>query len=256
MTRLAATWLTICFLSVSLLFSTGGPVLAQEEKGESQIEELRKQNEALKKEIEVLRRMLEEFNAEKPRVAVTTEETVGIEPGGEGPMRTQVIRSVPAVSQPRVEVRAEHMTILLPKTGMVEAMKWELENVTLSHGDAGLETMLRFEKAKVCRKSGMLDKAVEELKKIIEQNLSDVTTHAARLTLVEILQEQKKNREAVAELEKIMATATDARSKRDAMYGIINLSSDDPESKIETINRLLEKLREKSSLKEEPPAKF
>ena len=285
MKALAAICLSICFLSMPLLVSTGGSALAQETNADNEIEALRQQNESLKKELETVRGLLERLREQKH--VVTTTKVSRVVAGKESPKPVEVTVKSTRVRQPRVGVtkatnargtyvlstsRPEKTVRIVstrpPEEGVytmtstassnvrrsIELRKWELESVTLSHGDAGLETLLRFEKAKVCRKANMLDEAVEELKKIIDQNVSDVTTHAARLTLVEILQQQKKDREAIAELEKIIATATDTRSKRDAIYGIINLSGDDPQAKIRTIDRLLEKLREKPSEKETPPA--
>lgn len=120
----------------------------------------------------------------------------------------------------------------------------ELENRLLAHGDVGLVALLRFEKAKVCRKSGMFDEAVQELKKIIEQNLAEEITNAARWTLIEVLQEQGETDTALAELEQIVLAGTnqDIRRKKDALYGIINLSGEDPETKLRTIDRLIERL--------------
>lgn len=127
----------------------------------------------------------------------------------------------------------------------LELKEQELEDVVLSHGNAGLVTLLLFEKARLCREAGMLDEAAQELRNIIEQNVSEITTHAARLAFMEILLEQTKSQEAIAELEKIIADpAIPPKAKRDAIYGIINLSGEDVQSKIRTINRLLQKLTE------------
>ena len=124
----------------------------------------------------------------------------------------------------------------------IELRKQELERVMRSHGDRGLVTLLRFEKVKVCRKAEMYDQAVQELQKIIEENLADETTNAARWTLVEILQEQKKNEEAMAELEKIFISASDTQDRMDAIYGIINLSGEGPKARIQAIERLIQAL--------------
>ncbi len=120
----------------------------------------------------------------------------------------------------------------------------ELENRLLAHGNAGLVSLLRFEKAKVFRKSGMHDEAVEELRKIIGQNLAEEITNAARWTLIEVLQEQGDTDAALAELEQIVLAGKDQdiRRKKDALYGIINLSGEDPETKARTIDRLIERL--------------
>jgi len=80
------------------------------------------------------------------------------------------------------------------------------------------------------------------LQKIIEENLADETTIAARWTLVEILQEQKKNEEAMAELEKIFILASDTQDRTDAIYGIINLSGEGPKARIQAIDRLVQAL--------------
>jgi len=118
----------------------------------------------------------------------------------------------------------------------------ELETAMLSHGDAGLATMLRFEKVKLYRKQNMYDRAAEELRRIIARNLNGTVTNAARWTLVEVLQEQEKQQAALAELEKILNTTQDPRKKKDAIYGIINLLGEDPQSKIRTIEGLIRRL--------------
>jgi ElaB/YqjD/DUF883 family membrane-anchored ribosome-binding protein len=118
----------------------------------------------------------------------------------------------------------------------------ELEDAMLSHGNAGLATMLRFEKVKVYRKLNMYDRAADELRGIVARNLNETVTNAARWTLVEVLQEQEKQQAALAELEQILNTTQDAQKKKDAIYGIINLLRDDPQSKLRTIERLIHTL--------------
>jgi tetratricopeptide (TPR) repeat protein len=127
----------------------------------------------------------------------------------------------------------------------VGAKQRELEDAMLSKGDAGLIAILRFEKVKLFRKLRMYDPAVQELRRIIEQNLDERVTEAARWTLVETLQEQKEKEAAIAELEKILTTTGDARKKKDALYGIINLLGDDPESKVRAIEQLIRQLQGK-----------
>ena len=284
MKRLSATLLTLCIISLALLFLASPPAFSAEE-GQTELQALREKNDALAKEIESLRRQLEELKEEKLATATVFVKSV---PTTSSPKTAEAVRDarnartgvlistrtatmtgdVPSPAYASVFSRGDEVGIApatnVPLVGTVysivrngiEAREWQLEDATLSQGDAGLETMLRFEKAKIFRKAKMLDKAAEELKKIIDQNVSDVTTHAARLTLIEILIEQKNNREAIAEFEKILSTAKDARSKRDALYGIINLSDDDPEAKTRTIDNLLEKLKENPIEKEEKPSKF
>lgn len=274
---------TLCIISLALLFLASPPAFSAEE-GQTELQALREKNDALEKEIESLRRLLDELKGEKPvptTIAVeavpTASEPAAAEVVSDARTGVTISRSVattgPPPPHPYLGVFSKGGKVATswaanePFVGTlysierngIGAREWQLEEATLSHGDAGLETMLRFEKAKIFRKGKMLDKAAEELKKIIEQNVSDVTTHAARLTLIEILVEQKKNRDAIAEFEKILSTAKDARSKRDALYGIINLSDDDPEAKARTIDRLMEKLKENPIEKTEetgPPAAF
>jgi len=136
----------------------------------------------------------------------------------------------------------------------VEPTRSELNRVTLSHGDAGLMTLLRLEKVRLFREAGMLDEAVQELRRIIEQNLSEETTNAARWTLIEILQQQNKSREALAQLNKILSTIKDPQKKRDALYGIISLSGRDPRKKIEAIDSLIEKLGKEAIKEPSSPA--
>lgn len=271
----STTLLTLCIISLALLF-LASPAAFSAEEGQTELQALREKNDALAKEIESLRRQLEELKGEKPATPTVFVESVPTtsEPAtakGVRDVRTgvSVSKSVATTgtrpSQAYVSlIKGDKFAISRvagePGVGDVfsvvrngtEAREWQLEEATLSHGDAGLETMLRFEKAKIYREGKKLDKAIEELQKIIDQNISEVTTHAARLTLIEILIEQKKNRDAIAEFEKILATAKDARSKRDALYGIINLSEDDPEAKARAIDRLMEKLKENPIEKEKP----
>ncbi len=267
MRRLGAALLTICLVAAS------GTLLAQEENAESEIKALREQNEELKKEMEALRKQLEEVAGQKGDVSTGVATSI---PGASEGLSTKGEKSVtmtmPLTGSVATDktTRASYITMTTTPGGTtkvvtvgpqsdslsavntlsrvlkggVELKKWEIESATLSHGDAGLETMLRFEKAKIYRTEKKLDKAIEELQKIIGQNVSDVTTHAARLTLIEILLEQKKKDQAIVEFEKILETAKDASSRRDAIYGIINLVGGDPDTKIETIDRLLEKLKE------------
>ena len=124
----------------------------------------------------------------------------------------------------------------------VSTQTQELEDAMLSKGDAGLIAILRFEKVKLYRKLRMYDPAVQELRQIIEQNLGEPVTEAARWTLVEILQEQKEKEAAIAELGKILTTTDNARKKKDALYGIINLLGDDPDSKLRAIEQLIRRL--------------
>ncbi|MDP2898189.1 MAG: hypothetical protein Q8Q12_16765 [bacterium] len=127
----------------------------------------------------------------------------------------------------------------------VSTQTLELEDAMLSKGDAGLIAILRFERVKLFRKLRMYDPAVQELRRIIEQNLDERVTEAARWTLVETLQEQKEKQAAIAELEKILTTTDDARKKKDALYGIINVLGDDPESKVRAIEQLIWQLQGK-----------
>jgi hypothetical protein len=104
---------------------------------------------------------------------------------------------------------------------------------------------MRFEKVKLFRDRRMHDEAADELKKIIANGLPDSTVkEAARWTLVEILQEQNRKEEAIAELERIITSPCTPKAKKDALYGIINLSGEDPETKIEVINGLIRKLQQ------------
>lgn len=138
----------------------------------------------------------------------------------------------------------------------VSTQTQELEDAILSKGDAGLIAILRFEKVKLFRKLRMYDPAVQELRRIIEQNLDERVTEAARWALVETLQEQKEKEAAIAELRKILTTTDDARKKKDALYGIINLLGDDPESKVRAIEQLIRQLQGKElgvSVSEEVP---
>jgi tetratricopeptide (TPR) repeat protein len=196
---------TICFVSALLAFSAASPLFA-EEKRDNEFQELRRENEALKKQIEDLRHVLDELKEQLP--------------SSRG-------RNVPASQENR----------------RLDLEKRVLESALLSHGDIGLVALLRFEKANACREAGMLDEAVGELRKVIVQNLSEEVTNAARWTLVEILQEQKQREQAIAELEKILdATNRPPEKKKDAVYGIINLSGNGPVSRIRTIDSLIERL--------------
>lgn len=123
------------------------------------------------------------------------------------------------------------------------ARQQELEDAMLSKGDAGLIAILRFEKASVYRNLRMYDPAAQELRKIIEQNLDERVTEAARWSLVDVFQRQREKEAAIAELEKILTTTHDARKKRDALYGIINVLGDDAESKVSAIERLIRQLQ-------------
>jgi tetratricopeptide (TPR) repeat protein len=154
------------------------------------------------------------------------------------------VEAPPAMRLPVTEPRPESIAVLptpSEKRG-IELRRQELERVMHVHGDAGLVTLLRFEKARVCRKAGMYEEAVQELQKIIEENLADETTNAARWTLVEIFQEQKRTAEAIAELEKIFISASDTQDRMDAIYGIINLSGEGPKARIQAIDRLIQAL--------------
>lgn len=239
-------WLTICFASVSLLFSPGGSVLAQMsamdfryhgqvQAIQDKVQELRKAVEtddkaAFKTKLDQIMRSLEDLKeaqqALEPAIAGAL---------AEAPFGTRVIG---------IEPVTEFVVVPSGPAGKrgIELKKRELETVMRSHGDKGLVTLLRFEKAKVCRKAKMYDEAVEELQKIIDENLADQTTNAARWTLVEILQEQKKNEEAIAELERIFVSASDIQDRTDAIYGIINLSGEGPKARIEAIERLIQAL--------------
>jgi tetratricopeptide (TPR) repeat protein len=287
MRRFGTIVLIGCLASTLLFLSAGSPLLAEEGKAESEIEALRRQNEELKKEIEELRQKLDASISPKIEVRTGGMAGPGVTTGGRTSkvVSTVVRPGTPGTSESVSTTREGVLTYsvatspggttkvvtLGPDTpyssavetldrivkGGVELKKWEIENATLSHGDAGLETMLRFEKAKIYREGKKLDKAIEELQKIIDQNISEVTTHAARLSLIEILLEQKKKDQAIVEFEKILETTKDARSRRDAIYGIINLSDSDPDTKAETIDRLLENLKENPIEKTEetsPPA--
>ncbi len=287
--------LTICFVTITLLFSTGGSLLAEEEirataplglpavsaaKGESENKELRKQEEALKKQIEELNRQLQEIkkkNLNRQEAPATAPSQVelplppGIERRRPAPLLGKVLpakalmpvrpsipaqplaeplsAAVPFGIQPPMAGGLNHP--MAPGKRGIELKIQELENALRSRGDAGLVTLLRFEKAKVCRKAGMHEEAIAELQRIIEENLADETTNAARWTLVEILQEQKKNEEAIAELEKIFVSASDIQDRTDAMYGIINLSGEGPKARIQAIDRLIQALlREKANWEE------
>jgi len=246
MRSLPATLFTICFLSVSLLFSTGGSLWAQMsamdfrygghiQAIQDKVQELRKAVEtddkaAFKTKLDEIMRSLEDLKeaqqALEPAIAGAL---------AEAPFGTRVIG---------IEPVTEFVVVPSGPPGKrgIELKKQELEKVMKSHGDKGLVTLLRFEKAKVCRKAKMYDEAVKELQKIIEENLADETTNAARWTLVEILQEQKKNEEAMAELEKIFILASDTQDRTDAIYGIINLSGEGPKARIQAIDRLVQAL--------------
>lgn len=195
---------TICFVSALLVLFTGGSLFA-EEKGDTEFQKLRRENEAFRKQIEDLRHMLDELKEQLP-----TSRSGNV-----------------AVSQENRRLDLERRV---------------LEGALLSHGDIGLVALLRFEKANACREAGMLDEAVGELRKVIVQNLSEEVTNAARWTLVEILQEQKQREQAIAELEKILDANKPPEKKKDAVYGIINLSGNGPGSRIRTIDSLIERL--------------
>ncbi len=121
----------------------------------------------------------------------------------------------------------------------------ELENRMLAHGESGLVALMRFEKVKLFRDLRMHDEAAAELKKIIAEGIpDDAVREAARWTLVEILQEQNRKEEAIAELEGIVASPCSPKTKMDALYGIINLSGEDPETKIEAIDGLIRQLQQ------------
>ncbi len=205
MRRTSTVPFTICFVSVLLAFSAAGSLIA-EEKRDNEFQELRRENEALKKQIEDLRHALDELKEQLP--------------SGRS-------RNLPASQENR----------------RLDLEKKVLESALLSHGDAGLVALLRFEKANACREAGMLDEAVGELRKVIVQNLAEEVTNAARWTLVEVLQEQKQREQAIAELEKILDSANKPpEKKREAIYGIINLSGDDPASRMRRIDSLIERL--------------
>ncbi len=131
-----------------------------------------------------------------------------------------------------------------PSTGVYATfLAYNLEDRMLSLGDRGLVTLLRFEKVNLCRKTGRHDEAAQELRTIIAQNLPEDITNAARWTLTEILQEQRKSQEAIGELEQIIATTKDTRKKKDAIYGIVSLiSKDDPVVKLSVIEQMIRRL--------------
>jgi tetratricopeptide (TPR) repeat protein len=215
--------LTICFVSALLVFSATIPLCAQDTKSSSEFQELRKQNEALKRQIQDLRRTLQELKGQLRQA-----DTFGASTSEMAP---------PSSSNVATSSLASHQNHRL------ELEKKVLESALLSHGDVGLVALLRFEKANACREAGMLDKAAEELRKIIVLNLTEEVTNAARWTLVEVLQEQKQREQAIAELEKILAAANRTpEKKREAIYGIIGLSGNDLESRIRRIDSLIDRL--------------
>lgn len=214
MRRLATLTLVTCSVALWLLFSMCGLLLAQEVTSELGL------NVPVQEE-------QPRFVEGAPNIPdVTSLEDV------DGMFMMEV--KAPPVSPPYPYAREQ-------KQG-VELKKEELEKTLRSHGDAGLVTMLRFEKARVLRKAGLFGEAVAELRKIIETNLADKTTIAARWTLAEILQEQKRNEEAIAELERIFVSASEIQDRMDAMYGIINLSGEGQKARIRAIDRLIQAL--------------
>ena len=100
------------------------------------------------------------------------------------------------------------------REGRVELRKKVLGSAILSRGNVGLVVWLRFEKANACREAGMLDKAAEELRKIIVQNLAEAVTNAASCTLVEVLHEEKQREQAIAELEKYWPRTNRLKKRR------------------------------------------
>jgi len=133
-----------------------------------------------------------------------------------------------------------------PSTGAYATLlAYNLEDRMLSLGDRGLVTLLRFEKVNLCRKTGRHDEAANELRTIIAQSLPEDITNAARWTLTEILQEQRKSQEAIGELEQILTTTRDTRKKKDAIYGIISLvSKDDPIVRLSVIEQMIRRLED------------
>jgi tetratricopeptide (TPR) repeat protein len=223
MRSLRPSLFSICFVPVLVVSLTTSSLFAQGKKSTNELQELRKENEALRKEVQGVRRLLEELNGQLEGVqAVGTSAATEAE---SPPSSRAAASSLAAREERRLELR-----------------KKVLESALLSHGDAGLVALLRFEKANACREAGMLDKAVGELRKIIVQNLGEEVTNAARWTLVEVFQEQKQKEEAIAELQKILAASKLPEKKKEAIYGTINLSGDDPGSRIQRIDSLIERL--------------
>ena len=122
----------------------------------------------------------------------------------------------------------------------------ELDDALLSYGNAGLITLLRLEKVKLARKAKLPSVAVEELHRIVSQNLSEATTNVARWTLVEILQEQNRTAEARAELEQMLSVLRDSSRRRNVLYGLIELSGDSPQVQMQSVDRLIQCLTESS----------
>lgn len=214
---------TIWLVSALVLFSAPIPLFAQVSEGGDEFQDLREQNEALKRQIEDLRGLLQEL-----REQLRQADTLGASTSEMAP---------PSSSNVATSSLAPH------ESRRLELEKKVLESALLSHGDVGLVALLRFEKASACREAGMLDKAADELRKIIVQNLTEEVTNAARWTLVEVLQEQKQREQAIAELEKILSAANRTpEKKREAIYGIIGLSGNDLQSRIRRIDSLIERL--------------
>ena len=223
MRNLTPISVTIWLISALLVFSASIPLFAQGSTSGNEFQELREQNEALKRQIEDLRGLLQELREQLSEVKAADATLSGMEPLS--------------------SLNAATTSLASQESRRLELEKKVLESALLSHGDVGLVALLRFEKANACREAGMLDKAAEELRKIIVQNLTEEVTNAARWTLVEVLQDQKQREQAIAELEKILSAANRTpEKKREAIYGIIGLSGNDLESRIRRIDSLIERL--------------
>ncbi len=142
------------------------------------------------------------------------------------------------------EVMRDRLLAQVYKQDAVQRKTKKLEKAILSGDDAGLLLQLRLEKVDLCRKLGKLDEAEDELEKIIEENLGEETTNAARWTLIEVLQEQKKTEDAIDLLKEIVETSKSPEERRSALYAMIEMAGDDPEARLRTTEEVIEWLKE------------
>jgi tetratricopeptide (TPR) repeat protein len=132
---------------------------------------------------------------------------------------------------------------LLDRQTQLSKRAGNLDKAILARDDAGLLLQLRFEKVQICRQLGRTDEAIAELRKIIEENPDELST-PARWTLIEILQEKNQQESVLAELKAMLETAKDPGEKRNAIYAILSLAGDDPEAKLEWIDKITDWLSE------------
>ena len=132
---------------------------------------------------------------------------------------------------------------LLDRQTLLSKRAGSLDKAILERDDAGLLLQLRFEKVQICRQLGRTDEAIAELRRIIEENPGEFST-PARWTLIEILQESKQQESVLAELKGILETARDPSEKRNAIYAILSLAGDDPQAKLEWIDKITDWMSE------------